>query len=172
MLAGEGSWRNYCGRTADDLVRGRNLAEREQALAVRGTHCRGQRGTPTLLGRCEGKLARRESRGRDEVADVVSVDPFMGGHRHQHQLGHLVNRPVGRDHLLAKLGAQDGQLDVFDLHRLCLFREALWESLFHRGRRLVHGRFATRFLQSGDVLEAADGQAQIEFGQERFQEVG
>jgi hypothetical protein len=32
-----------------------------QALAVRGTRCRGQRRTPTLLGRCEGKLARRES---------------------------------------------------------------------------------------------------------------
>jgi hypothetical protein len=33
---------------------------------------------------------------------------------------------------------------------------------------LMQGRFATGLFQGGDVLETADGQAQIEFGQERL----
>ena len=32
----------------------------------------------------------------------------------------------------------------------------------------MQGRFATGLFQGGDVLETADGQAQIEFGQERL----
>jgi hypothetical protein len=36
----------------------------------------------------------------------------------------------------------------------------------------MHRRFAARFPQGGDVLKTADRQTQIEFGQERLQEVG
>ena len=42
----------------------------------------------------------------------------------------------------------------------------------HFTRGLMHGRFAACFPQGGDVLETADRQTQIEFGQERLQEVG
>ena len=36
----------------------------------------------------------------------------------------------------------------------------------------IHGRFAASFLEAGDVLEATDRHAQVQFGEERFQEVG
>ena len=44
------------GRTADDLVRGRKLAEREQALAVRGVAQPQEGDTPTPYGLVFGDL--------------------------------------------------------------------------------------------------------------------
>ena len=36
----------------------------------------------------------------------------------------------------------------------------------------IHDRFAARFHDAGDVIEATDRHAQVQFGEERVQEVG
>jgi hypothetical protein len=53
---------------------------------------------------------------RNQIADVVAVDAFVGADRYQHQLRQFVHCALSGDHGLVEFGAKDGQLDILDLH--------------------------------------------------------
>jgi hypothetical protein len=58
----------------------------------------------------------RNCLGRDEIADVMSVDPFGGRHRDENELGQLVYGAAGGDDAFTELGPKYRKCNIRDLH--------------------------------------------------------